>query len=104
MNGKLNKRYEKKIDSNKELNYEEDSNYESNIDYDKIAEEVFDDMLKYKVKNESITHIIEEIINKHGNFTDKERLQIEADVIHVMTVAGYDIECVKPFKMKKYKD
>lgn len=81
------------------INYQK----EDIMNYEKIAEEVFEEVLKYKVKDESVNKVIETSIKKHGNYTDKELLKIESKVIHVMTIRGYDIDCVKPFKMKKYK-
>lgn len=72
------------------------------MDYDKIAEKVWQDVLNYKVKDESVNRVIKNVIAKHGDFTDSETNRIQSYVIHLMTVAGYDIECMQPFKMKKY--
>lgn len=72
--------------------------------YDEIATEIFDNMLQYKVKNESLGEVIEKTINNHGNYSYEEKIKIETRIIHVMSIKGYDIDCIKPFKLKKYRD
>ncbi len=74
------------------------------MNYEEIATKAFADMLKYEVKNESLSEVMNICITKQGNFTEREKIKIEGQVIHVMSVAGYDIDCLKPFKLKKYRD
>ena len=74
------------------------------IKYDDIAKKAFEDMLKYEVKDESLSYIMNKCIENQGEFTDYEKSKIEVQVIHIMSVEGYDIDCLKPFRLKKYRD
>lgn len=74
------------------------------MNYDEIAKIIGNEMLAYKVKNESFIELYELCLKKQGNFTLQESNKILTRVIHVITVAGYDIESTHPCRFKRFLD
>lgn len=72
------------------------------MNYDEIAEQVAHDVLNYKVDNESFLEVYEICLKKYGKFTNRETNKILTKLIHVITVAGYDIDSTNPCRFKKF--
>ena len=72
------------------------------MNYDEIAEKVGHDVLNYKVDNESFLEVYEICLKKYGKFTNRETNKILTKLIHVITVAGYDIDSTNPCRFKKF--
>jgi len=67
-----------------------------------LAKIIADEMIKYKTTNESLCEVYTIIFNKYKSKTKEEKNAILAKVVHYITIAGYDIDCIKPLKFKKF--
>lgn len=77
------------------------------MNYIDLAKNICDEMLKYSVTNESIYELYNIIYDKYAknfNLDNLEKSEILVNVIHFITVSGYDIECIKPVKFNKFMD
>lgn len=72
------------------------------MDYDEIAKMVGNDMVNYKVNNESFLEVYEICLKRYGKFTSRETNKILTRSIHVITVLGYDIDSINPCRFRKF--
>ena len=72
------------------------------MDYTDLAIKICDEMLNYQVTNESIYEVYNIIFEKYAKEFISEKNYILVKVIHYITISGYDIDCIKPMKFKKF--
>ena len=72
------------------------------MNYDEIEKVVGDEMLKYKVNDESFIEVYEICLKRHGNFSSRETNKILTKLIHYITVKGYDIDSTNPCRFRSF--
>ena len=74
------------------------------MNYTDLAKKITEEMLEYRVTTESLNEIYDILYTKLNKNNDINKGKILALVTHYITIKGYDIECIKPLKFKRYKD
>jgi hypothetical protein len=74
------------------------------MNYTELAKNICNEMIKYKVKDESFNDVYNIILKKYCKCSSKDKNKILVKVVHFITINGYDIECIKPLKFKNYND
>ncbi len=70
-----------------------------------LAEKIGLDMIKYKTKSKSFTQVYNTCLKKYiKNPTSELSNLILTKTVHFITIKGYDIDRIKPCKLKKYKN
>lgn len=74
------------------------------MNYIDLAQKICEEMLHYRVTNESFYEVYNIIFNKYGEKYIQDKFQILVKVVHFITVNGYDIDCIKPLSFKRFID
>lgn len=74
------------------------------MNYTDLAQIICDEMLNYQVTNESIYEVYNIVFKKHAKEFISEKNYILVKVIRCITFEGYDIDCIKPLKFKRFMD
>lgn len=71
------------------------------MNYNDLAKQVSEDLINFPVNNESLTEAFNIICDKY-NIIEDDRNTVLVKVIHIISVMGYDIKCIKPVKFESY--
>ena len=72
------------------------------MNYDELADIIGNELIEYKVTDESFIEVFEICLKRHGKFTSRETNKILTKTIHVITVMGYDIDSTNPCRFRKF--
>ena len=74
------------------------------MNYNDLAKEICIEILNYSVTTESFIQVYDIVFEKYAKDYLKDKNKVLVKVVHFITVNGYDIDCIKPLKFKRFMD
>ena len=72
------------------------------MDYEDLGKKISKEFINYPVKDESLMEVYNILAKKYNITNADDKSKVLAKVTHYITIAGYDIDCIKPLKFKYF--